>query len=303
MATLPVSGTDVQRMISPDFRQSEMQRNNTNGLVERVTAAIVQRKETLFASESGNKANLKNVSMSQPVPAEKCAINNSCPEVALKEYVCTDVDIHVGGRFGYFFLTPNEIFPENVASHLKSMPQGVILSVGTERCFFDLLFADPAKCEGMVVRDVNSRVKAYVDFNVLLLRIAASRQEYCSLAKKPENEEAFKVRLAAIRAMIGASDDIPSFLKAYYQKYLEDFASVYYRTEKDWAYESEGFYSKVNYYKNDALFAKLQLYAKAGRIVSTIGDINDLSPFCTQKIGAIDASNVGEYCFLVYIHI
>ncbi len=297
----------VQNEIPAPLRQNE----NTNGLVERATT-IFQKIKGLLSAASEKKPNLNNASsVSQQVQAvsKKEMLQNikfpdgPCLELDLKDFICTDVDIKADCGFKDY-IAPNEWHPENVAPHLRDMPQGIIVTVGAERALFDLFFADPAKCEGLVVKDINPRVKAYIDFNVLLLRIAESREEYCALAKRPENDEALKFRLDAIRAKIEGSQDIPLFLKGYYQKYLKDFAGVYYKIDKDWAYGSTCYpsmvdaFSEVNYHKNDALFAKLQSFARAGRIVSMSGEINDLSPLQKQQIAVVDTSNVYAYSIL-----
>ena len=107
-------------------------------------------------------------------------------ELQLQDVVCTDVNITT---FTDFFLTPSETVGTDLAPHIQKMEQGLIVSVGTERSFFDLALADQSRCEGLVVRDINPKVKAYVDFNVLLFRIANSRKDYCLLAKKPDDSK------------------------------------------------------------------------------------------------------------------
>jgi len=74
------------------------------------------------------------------------------------------------------------------------------------------LLADPTKCEGLVIRDISHRVKAYVDCNVLLLRISNSREEYCALAKE-FNEK-------AILEKNYRDPTIPEVWKKYYKENL-----------------------------------------------------------------------------------
>lgn len=218
-----------------------------------------------------------------------------CPEVDLKDHSCVDVDVTADCGFSDF-LEPNEGTPEGLAPHLDLMSRGLIVAVGTERCFFGLLLSNPTKCEGMVVRDINPRVKAYVDFNILLLRISCAREEYCSLATKPANERSLEVRLTHIREKIKTTLSILPFRKEYYQKHLKAFADVYFNTSKEWV--SKTCFSKVNYFNDNAQFSKLQEFANAGKIVATIGSITDLSFLRNRRVAIIDTSNVNAYCVL-----
>jgi hypothetical protein len=240
-------------------------------------------------------------SKSTKAAASTLVFSNSCPEQDFLKHICTDVDVKADCGF-LDYLMPNETVGTGLKPHLDKMTPGLIVSVGTERCFFDLLLSDPMKCDGMVVRDINPRVKAYVDFNVLLLRISASREEYCALAKKPENNEESRQRIEYIRAKI-ENQPIPPILKDYYQKNLEAFAGIYYETSKEqwtkpYSYYNQDYFTEVNYYESDELFAKIQQYAKNGKIVSTIGSINDLSFLYNHRISVIDTSNVDSYTIL-----
>jgi hypothetical protein len=237
-------------------------------------------------------------------------------EATFEHLICTNVDITLKSGFKDY-LDPNELIDQPLGrdasysspdckdiplkDHLSTMRKGYAVSVGTERSFFLLALADPHLCDGLVVRDINPKVKAYVDFNVLLLRISSSREEYCSLAKRPSIDD-YSKRLEIILAKITTTGDLPGNLKEYYRKNLENFAKVYYcQSSKEWAekdsYLYEKFYS-VHYYEDDGLFTKLQRYAKQGRIISSVGSINDLSSFHDLPISLIDTSNVSAYEFL-----
>jgi hypothetical protein len=74
--------------------------------------------------------------------------------------------------------------------------------------------------------DFNPEVKAYHDLNILLLRIAKSREDYVRLSTMhpkvfdsqdplPWDEEKFKAKLREIRIAI-ARADLPPSLKEYY---------------------------------------------------------------------------------------
>ncbi|MBS0627793.1 MAG: hypothetical protein JSS09_06235, partial [Verrucomicrobia bacterium] len=82
--------------------------------------------------------------------------------------------------------TPNEGGIEAYRHVFKMDEPGLLVSTGTERSFYGLIQAvlasPPNYCQGLVIRDINPKVKAYVDFNVLLLRLATNVTEYAKLS-------------------------------------------------------------------------------------------------------------------------
>jgi hypothetical protein len=195
------------------------------------------------------------------------------------------------------YLDPNEGSPEGIKPHLELAERGDLVSTGTERCFFNLCFLDEGKCTGLIVRDINPRVKAYVDFNTLLLRLAETREEYVELStlRKPSPGN-LHVHLERIKALTEGSE-LPGRIKEYYLKHLEDFGHVYYQmSSKFWRSVDSNYFTKCRYDENDFLFLKVQKYAKSGNIISTIGDMNDLNFLKTRNISVIDTSNIHGYC-------
>lgn len=87
------------------------------------------------------------------------------------------LDIHKPIAFDNY-LTPNEGNPQNIHPLLQEIKPGFLVSTGTERSFFNLLFINHQNCRGLIVRDINPKVKAYVDFNVLLLKTSKTCEEY-----------------------------------------------------------------------------------------------------------------------------
>jgi hypothetical protein len=78
------------------------------------------------------------------------------------------------------FLNPNEKHPEGAKKHLDKIDvPGVIVSAGTERSLFNLILCE--KCTGLVVRDINPKVKAYIDFVILALKISKNHEEFKDL--------------------------------------------------------------------------------------------------------------------------
>lgn len=188
------------------------------------------------------------------------------------------------------YLSPNEGTPTAIKPHLDLIEErGVIVAAGTERIFFDLVLCDPDKCDGLIGRDINPRVKAYIDFNVMLLRISKDRKEYADLS---DNCCDSKIK----EKLIANKDNMPPEIFEYYMTNFEDYANVYFGVEKTW--RTSPYYKDVNYYTEDRFFEILQSYAKRGMIISTIGDINDLTIIQDQKIAAVDVSNISDYVFL-----
>lgn len=193
------------------------------------------------------------------------------------------------------FFEPNERRPQDIKEHINKCEKGIIVSTGTERSFFDLIFSD--KCEGLVVRDINPKVKAYVDFNTLLLRISKTKEEYSKFSwsdittSKSEVEE--KVREIEIRI---EESDVPNRMKDYYLNNINNFAEIYFKAGKIWRKSQD--FSACKYHEIDEQFEKLQKYAKDGNIVSTIGTINELKFLSQLKVSVVDTSNIVEYIFL-----
>lgn len=217
-------------------------------------------------------------------------------ELEFQSHFIQNVDFNKETGFGY--LKPNEGSPEGNKPHLKQAAEGIMVSTGTERSFFNLRFSDPSKCQGLVVIDVTPKVKAYVDFNTLLLRISDSREEYVKLSAFIQNQEDFDEAISIIREKT-INSDISTQIKKYYLKNLVEFGSVYLKTRKQWR---DGgfttFFEKSRYDLCEKRFAKLQNYAKSGNIISTTRDINDLTFLSSRKVAIVDTSNIHHYSIL-----
>lgn len=197
------------------------------------------------------------------------------------------------------YLFPNEGMPILVKPHLYKINEpGIIVSAGTERSFFDLALSNPDKCLGLVVRDINPKVKAYVDFNTMLLRISEDRKEYVKLSEiitGEDREKNLRIRIETIRAKV-TKTDLPEPVKNYYLKNLENFAKVYFSVDQSW--KNTPYFEGVKYFEDDKLFNVLQHFAKAGKIIATIGDINDLEFLKDQNVAIVDVSNIHDYIIM-----
>lgn len=202
-------------------------------------------------------------------------------EIEFASRAFCDVDVEASCK-AFDFLNPNEANPEKVQEHLAKTVHGIIVSTGTERSFFDLILS-PA-CEGLVVRDINPRVKAYVDFVVLLLRISETREEFNALSD--------------VKDITGKLEQgsLPENVKRYYLKHVASFAKIYHKLDKDWKKDKR--FEKVRYDLHDDQFQKLQKYAREGNIIATVGDINDLTFLRNRKVSVVDASNIHNYSLI-----
>lgn len=219
--------------------------------------------------------------------------------------ISTQVDLATLPNFPAY-LAPNETWPINILPHLAMTQPGLIVSVGTERSFFDLALSGPL-CQGLVIRDIHPHVKAYVDFNVLLLRIAKDRQDYVQLSTPPVGDadsEEYREKIRTIQRAIENSPHIPPTIQSYYMNHLEAFAKIYFQTnEKDGVYASgqdpvwrkRASFDGVKYNEDDALFQNVQRHARAGNIIATVGDVGDLTFLDHKNITIVDTSNVKQY--------
>ncbi len=190
------------------------------------------------------------------------------------------------------FLAPNETGVKRARPLYQLQEEGVLVSVGTERAFFGLCLAGhSAKCRGLVGRDINPRVKAYIDFNVLLLRIAESRKEYVAFSSLSVDK--FDTLLPTVEERLNQAV-IPDHMKRYYKNNLKKIGNVYYRTSRFWR-NTKGY---LHYHLEKRSFKILKSYAQAGNIISTIGDISDLFFLQHRPISLIDVSNIPDYFFI-----
>jgi hypothetical protein len=202
------------------------------------------------------------------------------------------------------FLEPNEVPGQKLSTlFFKYMAQDAwIVSTGAERSLFDLFLA-PDDCQGVIIRDINPKVKAYIDCVTLLLRLAKDREEFVELTNFRLLHDMFSEDLALkqkeIRQKIESDPDMTDELKKYYSDNLVTLTKTYFLSPRKWRYDPR--YKNVNYIiKSPRPFCKLQNYAKAGRIIATIGSINNLTflPRHGIRVGVVDTSNICDYSLL-----
>lgn len=193
------------------------------------------------------------------------------------------------------YLTPNEGNVIGVKAHLDRMLKGLIVSTGTERSFYDLLLSDENKCTGLVIRDINPKVKAYIDCAVLLLRLAVDRNDFLELSSTVFQPE---LTIKTLLARLESNITIPPEMKQYYRKYLNDLVNVYFNISNEKRIPPGGDNSGTEYRKDDPLFNKLKKHADEGKIIATVGDIGDLKFLSTETVAVVDTSNIQDYSLL-----
>lgn len=197
----------------------------------------------------------------------------------------------------------NEWPPQNIQPHLGQSTPGAMVVTGTERGFFNLLFSDEGLCIGLIFRDINPRAKAYIDFNTLLLRISQNMQEYTELSApikwwKDDYDAIMSKRIALITEKTQMSD-LPERVQKYYLKNIKSLGESYLELgagRVDWRKAER--LRACWYHQNEEQFLKLQRYARAGNIIATVGDINDLEFLKETKISTVDTSNIHDYCIV-----
>lgn len=196
------------------------------------------------------------------------------------------------------FLVPNEFNPRAVIPHFKQSDGGLHLSVGTER-FFSNAALCPYQREGFIGIDCDSHVKAYNDFNIFLLRVSEDQAQYCQLATLPEPEK-WQERMGQLQDKINAGQ-FSCELQRYYKHHLESFARIFYPAKCLFMRSLSTPFGMelLDYHNRDKeAFAKLQMLARSGKLISLCRDINALEVFSPQSVAEIDISNIHDYSWL-----
>lgn len=281
------------------------------------SAPLLTYKATIPVTKGGKGKNSPEVS-----PTEHCIPSVRESRVSLEMQFSaevTQIDLARKPNFASY-LAPNEGWVLKILPHLEKMDRrGLIVSTGTERSFFDLALCDPAKCEGLVVIDFDPEVKAYVDFNVLLLRISENVEHYAYLStiiqnpaefwerEKSWNEENYLEKMEKIKTLLIRSDSSLT-LKEYYLTHLYEFGKIYFKARYTGpGYNDEGRpadwrqhigFQDVAYHKKGDQFDQLQRYAKAGNIIAVVRDMSELSFLDSRNVALIDVSNIPDYSIL-----
>lgn len=216
------------------------------------------------------------------------------------------------------YLHPNELNPFLIKKHFDLLTNdGLPVATGTERSFIALALCQ--KCTGLVAVDINPRVKAYNDFNTLLLRISKDREDYLSLRAVNsiiENNFDYTNTVVRIKERVVADDKLDDRLKDYYINNFDNFARIFFNTQNNCDllplididkknkytqyYYPYSYFVHANYLYDDELFLYISKLVKEKSIISTVGNINELGFLNNENIIAIDTSNICDYLPLTY---
>lgn len=207
-----------------------------------------------------------------------------------------------------YFLTPNEVCFEQLFTQLKKIhikENGVVITTGTERCFFLTGILGFLGFQGFVViRDINLKVFWYNNAIILLLRLARDHKHLMYLANLIDqpDQDAFNQRVAEICALLAENKEIPEEMRNYYKTHLSNMLSLYLlKNPNEFNWRTCENFNVVNYHlpENEHLFHHLQTLAKAGHFLPTIGSINDFElvsrHFNLSDIFVVDGSNIPDY--------
>ncbi|MBL7716479.1 MAG: hypothetical protein JNL01_13525 [Bdellovibrionales bacterium] len=202
------------------------------------------------------------------------------------------------------YLVANERFPEDALKAYQAAPEGVYISVGTERGFIGA--ANGGRVSHLLLVDINPNVTIYNRVNISLLKMASDREDYLRLRQERDPE----VWLQRAR-QVGLSEDETARLGSFHQRWK----SLSYQNSSTESHEpgievanpvkNRGF-NGVNYLFEDALFMRLKKMADEGKIVAAQGDWGDDSRMeeivvalkdAGVKISVVDISNAwwGRY--------
>ena len=221
-----------------------------------------------------------------------------------------EIDFNAPANFS-LCLTPNERGVIQAKKDLYIEQPGLLISVGTERSLFDLILCAQSSgnnCLGLVVRDIHPKVKAYLDFVVLLLKLAEDKTDFLNLVSISSSSDPFSLlsdldhdrqchlmKIEEIRNRLFHSS-LSSLMKKYYGQNLELFFFTYTQTSRFW--QLPGSDDFIEYQKDEEAFQILKRYAMKGNILITTGDIGSLSFLKGFPIAVIDISNIPDFFFV-----
>lgn len=234
------------------------------------------------------------------------------------------------------FLIPNETDPIKLLPHLihpDNKYSGRLFVAGTERGWTILALCE--RCTGLIGVDINPRVKAYNDFNLLLFTLSADRQDYLKLRAVEEIVQAHKNRyppgfvvrkyhipndLAEEGAALDYFPDLiteikerlersglDEDMKKYYRRNFDAMAEIFFSIQlqgrelifidKDFGAGNNGgpYFKEANYLFDDTLFNNIKAFASRGEIIFTTGSIIDFQEFQDEEFLTIDISNIPDY--------
>jgi hypothetical protein len=190
---------------------------------------------------------------------------------------------------------------------LKDMEEGWIVSTGTERTLFNAALAPKQQCHGIIIRDVNPNVFDYMNTLLCLIRISKNRNDFNHLLELMSRDS--DMFFCDLYRRILIDTQMPKEIKQFYVETLKQETNIYMLmhlkgTNPLFSTETQKFlaFKEVNYTQDDALFNRIQELVRKGRIIPTVGSIDDLACFQPYNIPItfIDISNIPFYTELLF---
>lgn len=319
----PLSPSPLYKTFSPNFSKLFLA-----GIVAGVATAFNTKKEpgSVHCTSMKERAVARIEPLQRPFNQTPANLEDHYADICFQ-----DVNVDQEVDFAKFH-APNERYLLNLKPHLENTKDGVIVSTGTERSFFNLALSalgeSGDKCTGLIVRDIDPQAIAYAHMITMMLRITKDAKDFERLSGPNRGPGIgqltpiqIKQKIDDIQTRIAQSSDIPPKAKAFYLKHLNSFAPIYFKTQNRWRLsgggaaatkywqerENQGFlqelpaeyymnsFQGVQYQKDETLFKTLQKFAKSGNIICTVGSINDLKFIKKDPLRLVDVSNIADY--------
>ncbi len=212
-------------------------------------------------------------------------------------------------KLDYVFIAPNEKHPQNSRDILAQAPDGVLVSVGTERGFISASLG--AGIDHLIQLDSSFEVVAYNQINAVLLALSRTREDYLFLRFQADHSR-WVSRLAS------SAFDNPMYRKilssTHWDAWNRDVRAAKSHDYSDFHRRWDGqkkpchdCFSGANYLFDDVLYTKLAEMAKAGNIEAHFADFGRVNYIESmfrdmtatgKKISILDLSNAWEPQYL-----
>ncbi len=214
-----------------------------------------------------------------------------------------------GQHFG--FEHPNETLPQYAIPILKNAPQGVYVSVGTERGFIGGALAE--KASHLLLADVDPKVVFYNKINAVLLKLSQDRKDYLKLRfdtqpnkwlaiaeKRGLDQAASQIIQSAIKMEQESSTRVSIENYSWWKDDINGASSIEFKRSRNKWFPQRAFRG-ASYLASDSQYEKLHQMAKDDRIGVLQLDFTDLANLQTVAnylksqhlpISVLDTSNV-----------
>lgn len=188
--------------------------------------------------------------------------------------------IYENGPYRADFLAPNELNPENQLPILENAPQGIHISVGTERGFIGAAM-NPSST-GLILVDRDAAVVRYNAINIALLELAENRAEYVDLRLNLDHSHWQELaearyrdgRLSEFAHKILTAQEHYLFFRETIRKVNSTFYFLHKNgKERTHFVKAHSYFNNSNYLYDEVLFNKLSFLAKNQRMIALEVDL------------------------------